>query len=87
MKECMRASRDAELALIKAADLTRVVSEQERTVVHQHITGAPIHIVSLIMPELSRPIYPRLQRQGVLFMCSLTHLPNAKVSVSSECLQ
>ena len=72
----MRAFRDAELRLVKETNLTLVVSEQERSVIHHYLPQAPVHIVSNIMPSISHPMIPCAQRQGLLFVGSLGHLPN-----------
>ena len=72
----MQAFRDAELRLVQEANLTIVVSEQERSVIHHYLPLAPVHIVSNIMPTISHPIFPCAQRQGLLFVGSLGHLPN-----------
>ena len=74
--EEMQAFRDAELKLVQEANLTIVVSEQERSVIHHYLPLAPVHIVSNIMPSTSHPISPCAQRQGLLFVGSLGHLPN-----------
>lgn len=76
----MRANRDTELKLVTEADLTIVVSEQERSVLHRYLPGARVHVVSLIMPKISRPLFPCAQRQDLLFVGSLGHPPNAQVS-------
>ena len=70
-----RAFRDAELRLVKEINLTLVVSKQERSVIHHYPPHAPVHIVSNIMPAISHSIFPCEQRQGLLFVGSLGHLP------------
>ena len=72
----MRAFRDAELSLVKETNLTIVVSEQERSVIHHHLPHAPVHIVSNIMPARAMSTFPCAQRQGLLFVGSLGHPPN-----------
>ena len=81
----MRAYRDAELKLVRETNLTIVVSEQEQSAIHRYLPGAPVHVVSLIMPEMSRPVFPCAQRQGLLFVGSLGHPPNAQVSCQAAC--
>ena len=72
----MRTFRDAELRLVKETDLTVVVSEQERSVIHRYLPRARVHIVSNIMPAKAPPRFPCAQRQGLLFVGSLGHPPN-----------
>lgn len=81
----MRAYRDAELELVRKTNLSIVVSEQEQSIIHRYLPGAPVHVVSLIMPEISRPVFPCAQRQGLLFVGSLGHPPNAQVSCLAAC--
>ena len=72
----IQAFRDAELKLVKETNLTIVVSEQERSVIHHYLPLAPVHVVSNIMPAISHPLFLCAQRQGLLFVGSLGHLPN-----------
>ena len=72
----MRAFRDAELSLVKETNLTIVVSEQERSVIHHYLPHAPVHIVSNIMPARAMLTFPCAQRRGLLFVGSLGHPPN-----------
>ena len=74
MQSALLAKRD-ELALVREADSTLVVSTVEQAILADECPGAPVHVVSNIHTA-SRS--PRLfsERSGIVFVGSFAHHPN-----------
>jgi GT2 family glycosyltransferase len=65
-----------EIALVRAADVTLVVSEAERARLLHHVPAADVRVVSTVH-ELHPPGAPFAARRGGLFIASFEHAPNA----------
>lgn len=65
-----------ELALIRAADVTLVVSEAEHELLHAELPQAQIEVVSNIH-EIRRGGPSFAEREGILFIGSFNHPPNS----------
>ncbi|MGH4025536.1 MAG: glycosyltransferase [Pseudonocardiaceae bacterium] len=69
------ASKELELGLIRASDLTLVVSEYERRLLHDLVPEADVRILSNIHHPPGQ-VPGSAQRSGLLFVGSFDHLPN-----------
>jgi hypothetical protein len=68
-------TRELELALIRAADKTTVVTEEERTRIHEDAPDAEVHVLPVVNPL--NPRVPAAQgRNGLLFVGGFEHTPN-----------
>lgn len=75
VKAAARANREQELALIRKADVTLVVSPFEQALLAQLVPQAPVLVLSTIhdaMPEGK----PHAARKGIVFIGSFQHPPN-----------
>lgn len=75
-----KALRQLELAMIRAADKTLVVSESERVQVEQDVPDADV----LVMPNVHdiEPVVPPPEgRSGILFVGGFEHPPNSDAAV------
>jgi glycosyltransferase involved in cell wall biosynthesis len=70
-----RAMRDLELALIRDADATVVVTEDERAVVLADVPEATVHVVPNVH-EIRGAVPPPERRSGVVFVGGFEHPPN-----------
>lgn len=70
-----RAKREEELALIRKADVTLVVSPIERTLLSQRVPDADVAILSNIH-EVMPGGKPFAEREGLLFIGGFQHPPN-----------
>jgi GT2 family glycosyltransferase len=74
-KAAARARRDEELALIREADVTVVVSPVERDVLAELVPGAKV----LVLSNIHEPIAggkPFAEREGLVFIGGFQHPPN-----------
>ncbi|MCA1676171.1 MAG: glycosyltransferase, partial [Actinobacteria bacterium] len=69
------ASKELELGLIRASDLTLVVSEYERRLLHDLVPEADVRVLSNIH-HLADQVPGAAERSGLLFVGSFDHLPN-----------
>ena len=69
------ASRELELGLVRAADLTLVVSQDEQQLLHSLIPEADVRVLSNVHHCAGEVPGPR-GRAGLLFVGSFDHLPN-----------
>ena len=69
------ASRELELGLVRAADLTLVVSEHEQALLHSLVPEADVRVVSNVHHRAGELPGPHA-RAGLLFVGSFDHLPN-----------
>jgi GT2 family glycosyltransferase len=67
--------RERELSLIRAADATLVVTDDERAQVCAHVPEAQVHVVPNVH-ELAESVAPPSDREGVLFVGGFEHSPN-----------
>jgi GT2 family glycosyltransferase len=72
--------REMELALIRAADTTLAVSEEERVQIEVDVPGASVHVVPNVH-ELKEDVAPAETRSGVLFLGGFEHPPNVEAAV------
>ena len=70
-----RAKRDEELALIRKADVTLVVSPYEQTLLAELAPDARVLVLSTIH-ELMPPGQPFAEREGLVFIGGFQHPPN-----------
>ena len=77
--QAMMAFRDAELKMVREANLTVVVSREEKSILQRYLPDANIHVVSLIMPHTPRLPAACKHRRGILFVGSFGHQPNGQV--------
>ena len=80
--ERARRTRDAEIASIRKADATIVLTDQEADIVRREAPGALIHVIPLVPDpdELCRAApfaTPFSARYGVIFIGTYQHSPNA----------
>jgi O-antigen biosynthesis protein len=80
--ERARRTRDAEIASIRKADATIVLTDQEADIVRREAPGALIHVIPLVPDpdELCRAApfaTPFSARSGVIFIGTYQHAPNA----------
>ena len=73
--------RELELALIRAADATIVVSQSERAQVEADVPDALVHVVPNVH-ELRVQVRPPEEREGVLFIGGFEHPPNLEAALS-----
>ena len=71
----MSASRELELGLVRAADLTLVVSEHEQRLLRDLVPEADVRVLSNVHRPAVEVPGPR-DRTGLLFVGSFDHLPN-----------
>jgi glycosyltransferase involved in cell wall biosynthesis len=74
MKSALLAKRD-EIALVRQADCTLVVSPVEKTILEEEVPGAFVHVVSNIHTVYGSET-PFSEREGILFVGSFPHHPN-----------
>jgi GT2 family glycosyltransferase len=79
--ERARKTRDAEIASIRKADATIVLTDQEAGIVRREAPGALIHVMPLVLDpdELCRAApsaAPFSARSGVIFIGTYQHAPN-----------
>ena len=75
-----QALRELELAMIRASDVTLVVTEAERDQVEHDVPG----VRALLLPtihDVEEYVFGPEERSGVLFVGSFTHPPNAGAAV------
>jgi glycosyltransferase involved in cell wall biosynthesis len=70
-----QALRELELAMMRAADVTLVVSESERAQVERDVPGAKVLLVPTVH-KIDPYVLPPEDRSGVLFLGSFKHPPN-----------
>ena len=75
-KAAARLKRDEELALIRKADVTLVVSPTERALLEELLPGARVMVLSTIH-ELLPMGKPFAEREGLVFIGGFQHPPNA----------
>jgi GT2 family glycosyltransferase len=75
-KAAARAKRHEELALIRKADVTLVVSPTEKALLEELLPEARIMVLSTIH-ELLPPGKPFAEREGLVFIGGFQHPPNA----------
>lgn len=73
-------TRRQELAMIRAADHTLVVSPAERQLLAELIPDADVHVVSNIHTVYG-PGKPYAERQGLLFVGGFQHKPNVDAAI------
>jgi glycosyltransferase involved in cell wall biosynthesis len=74
-KAAARVKRNEELALIRKADVTLVVSPAEKTLLGSLLPDARVMVLSTIH-ELFPPGHPFAQREGLVFIGGFQHPPN-----------
>ncbi|MEU8417474.1 glycosyltransferase [Amycolatopsis japonica] len=67
--------RELELALVRSADRTLVVSEAERDLLAELVPSAKVDVLSNVHPSSSEPTGPE-GRSGAIFVGSFEHGPN-----------
>jgi GT2 family glycosyltransferase len=67
--------RELELGLVRATDVTLVVSEEERAQIAQDVPGARVEVVANVH-DLVEEVAPLEPRAGLLFVGGFEHLPN-----------
>jgi GT2 family glycosyltransferase len=67
--------RGTELGLVRTADMTLVVSEYERNLLHELVPGTDVRVLSNIHPVHGRES-TFAERQGLLFLGNFEHQPN-----------
>jgi len=75
-----RAMRELELGLVRATDVTFVVSEDERARIEEDVPGAVIRVVPTVH-ELRSSVPPVQSRAGVLFVGGFEHTPNVDAAL------
>jgi O-antigen biosynthesis protein len=75
-----RALRELELAMIRASDVSLVLSEDERVQVARDVPGARVVVVPNVH-EIESYVPPPENRCGILFVGSFEHLPNVDAAV------
>lgn len=75
-----RSMHELELSLVRATDVTLVVSEDDRARIEAHVPEATIRIVPTVH-ELRTPVPPLDQRAGVLFVGGFEHTPNVDAAI------
>jgi glycosyltransferase involved in cell wall biosynthesis len=75
-----KALRQLELAMIRAADTTMVVSDCERAQVHRDVPDAAVAVVPTVH-DVEPFVLPPDDRTGILFVGSFRHPPNIGAAV------
>jgi O-antigen biosynthesis protein len=75
-----RALRELELAMIRATDLTLVVSDRERSQVERDVPGARVLVVPNVH-DIEPVVSPPEHRSGILFVGGFEHPPNVDAAV------
>jgi GT2 family glycosyltransferase/SAM-dependent methyltransferase/glycosyltransferase involved in cell wall biosynthesis len=76
-----QALRELELAMIRAADTTLVVSDSERAQVQRDVPGAKVAVVPTVH-DVEPFVPPPEERAGILFVGGFQHPPNIDAAVS-----
>jgi glycosyltransferase involved in cell wall biosynthesis len=72
-----RVTRELELAMVRAADTTLVVSSAEKALLERLVPGADVRILSNVHPRVpDRTIPPLAGRDGLVFVGTFAHPPN-----------
>lgn len=71
-----RALRELELALIRATDVTVVVTQEEREQVEADVPGALVAVIPIMHRLRTTSVPPRAGRRGVVFVGGFEHSPN-----------
>ena len=74
------ALRQLELAMIRATDLTLVVSDAERAQVQRDVTDAKVLVIPTAH-EVEQYVFPPKDRLGILFLGGFQHPPNIDAAV------
>jgi glycosyltransferase involved in cell wall biosynthesis len=74
------ASRELELGLVRATDVTLVVSDTERALLRELVPPARVEVLSNVHEVSCAPATPE-GRSGLLFVGSFDHLPNRDAAV------
>ena len=75
-----KALREIELAMIRAADSTLVVSDSERLQVQRDVPGAEVIVVPTVH-DVEPHVSPPDTRSGILFVGGFEHLPNVDAAI------
>jgi GT2 family glycosyltransferase/SAM-dependent methyltransferase len=75
-----KALRELELAMIRAADMTLVVTESERIQVEHDVPGVATMLIPTIH-EVDRNVLPLEDRAGVIFVGGFMHPPNVEAAI------
>jgi GT2 family glycosyltransferase/SAM-dependent methyltransferase/glycosyltransferase involved in cell wall biosynthesis len=76
-----KALRELELAMVRAADVTLVVSESEAAQITRDVPGADLLLVPTVH-EIDPYVLPPEGRSGILFLGSFKHPPNIDAVLS-----
>jgi O-antigen biosynthesis protein len=75
-----KALRELELAMIRATDVTLVVSDDERLQVERDVPGATVLLVPNVH-DIASYVPPPERRSGILFVGGFEHVPNVDAAV------
>jgi glycosyltransferase involved in cell wall biosynthesis len=75
-----KALRELELAMVRAADVTMVVSDRERIQVERDVPGAEVLVVPTVH-DVEPNVAPLEDRSGILFVGGFEHAPNSDAAV------
>jgi O-antigen biosynthesis protein len=75
-----KALRELELAMIRATDVTLVVSDDERVQVEQDVPGTRVLVVPNVH-DVEQYVAPPEDRAGILFIGGFEHIPNVDAAV------
>jgi GT2 family glycosyltransferase/SAM-dependent methyltransferase len=76
-----KALRELELAMIRATDVTVVVSDSERVQVQRDVPGANVLVVPTVH-QVQSYVPPPDSRAGILFVGSFEHVPNVDAAAT-----
>jgi O-antigen biosynthesis protein len=75
-----KALRELELAMIRAADATVVVSDSERLQVERDVPGADVSVIPTVH-DVESCVLPPEGRRGILFLGGFAHPPNVDAAI------
>jgi len=75
-----KALRELELAMIRATDVTLVVSEPEGLQIQRDVPGAKVLVVPMVH-DVEQDVSPPQTRSGILFVGGFEHVPNVDAAV------
>ncbi|MGH2863842.1 MAG: glycosyltransferase [Solirubrobacteraceae bacterium] len=75
-----KALRELELAMIRASDMTLVVTDSERVQVERDVPGSRVMVVPTIH-DVEECVTPPQDRSGILFVGGFEHIPNVDAAI------
>ncbi|MGB3409677.1 MAG: glycosyltransferase [Microthrixaceae bacterium] len=75
-RRAARAYKRLERSAVKAADMTLVVTDVERSIVQELVGSSTVQVIPNVHESRPKPVPPRSGRNGLVFYGSYRHAPN-----------